>query len=193
MKRGVTPVFFFFSRNTPPTILQALRRQCLRHLCELLRVQFSCAPIYLVAWSVRAMAWWGHVKKRKPRSCTRLAVDGREPCAGWWWQLIQNVQEMSYSDKKLKVKKWTKKALHLIIAERLKVAKNRPSSIPFIATSFLLPVHVHGVRTVVLATSASVTQAWGDEAQGILKYLMSSPEKVKPQNSETVLLPTPKY
>ena len=92
----------FFSRNTPPTILQALRRQCLRHLCELLRVQFSCAPIWLVAWSVRAMAWWGHVKKRKPHSRTPPTVDRREPCAGWWWQLIQNVQEMSYSEKKNK-------------------------------------------------------------------------------------------
>ena len=34
-------------------------------------------------------------KEKKPRSRTRPAVDGREPCTGWCWQLIQNVPEMS--------------------------------------------------------------------------------------------------
>ena len=34
-------------------------------------------------------------KEKKPRSRTRPAVDGREPCTGWWWQLIQTVPEMS--------------------------------------------------------------------------------------------------
>ena len=88
-----------FPSNTPATIVQALRRQCLRHLYQRLGVQFSCAQIECVACESHGVTRSRDWRKRKPRSRTRPTVDGREPGSGWWWQLIQNVPEMSHREK----------------------------------------------------------------------------------------------
>ena len=56
-------------------------------------------------------------KEKKPRSRTRPTVDGREPCAGWWWELIQNVPEMSYTGKKNNSQKMDEKSITFDLAK----------------------------------------------------------------------------
>lgn len=90
-------ILFVFAPEYSGNSFASFRRQCLRHLYQRL------------GELVRAMAWRGHVKKRKPRSRTHPTVDGRDLGAGWWWQLIPHVPEMPYSEKTAENKKNIKK------------------------------------------------------------------------------------
>ena len=111
------------------------------------------------------------MKKRKPRSRTRPTVDGREPGAGWWCQLIHNVPEMSHGEKTAKRQKMDEKSItldHSRIGHR-KDIRDSKDFLPLLAfppffllpTSFLLPVL--GLESELWyklrVTSASITLA----------------------------------